>query len=74
MCRTESDLGMQERVCGLNNRTYPSICHMVQQSGTQVRFSQACNRSDCPDSPVSVRWLLFMKYFTPCINHIGMWD
>ena len=53
MCRAESDLDMEERVCGTNNRTYPSICHMVQQSDTQIRFSRGCNRSDCPDSPVS---------------------
>ena len=55
MCRAESDLSMRERVCGANNRTYPSICHMVQQSSTQIRFAQGCNRSDCPDIPVSVQ-------------------
>ena len=42
------------QVCGANNRTYPSICQMVQQSNTRVRFPGACNRTDCPDSPVSV--------------------
>lgn len=51
-CPAVSD-GKEEPVCGRNNRTYPSICHMVQQSDTQPRFSRACNRSDCPDKPVS---------------------
>jgi len=43
-----------EQVCGKNGRTYPSVCHLLQQSNSQVRFSGPCNRTDCPDQPVSV--------------------
>jgi len=55
MCRAASDTPMEERVCGVNNRTYPSICHLLQQSATQIRFTGPCNRTECPDSPVSVQ-------------------
>ena len=51
MCPITSDASMQ--VCGRNNRTYPNYCDMLQRSSTQIRFRGACNRADCPDSPVS---------------------
>lgn len=51
MCRTVTTNA--SLVCGTNNRTYPSLCHLLQQSSTVVRFSKACNRTDCPDRPVS---------------------
>jgi len=52
-----ADVSMTQ-VCGRNSRTYPSVCHLLQQSNTQLRFPGACNRTDCPDRPVSITSVL----------------
>lgn len=49
MCPTSPS----EPVCGTNNRTYPSFCYLLQQSSTRMRFTGACNRSDCSGGAVS---------------------
>ena len=50
-CPDMPDASMQ--VCGENGRTYPSLCHLVQQSRTQVQYRGPCNQANCPVSPVS---------------------
>ena len=52
-CLDRPDTSMQ--VCGENGRTYPSLCHLVQQSKTQVQYRGPCDRADCPTMPVS-KW------------------
>lgn len=41
------------QVCGEDGRTYASICHLIQQSNTEVQFEGPCNRTGCENSPVS---------------------
>ena len=64
--------GAASQVCGENGRTYTSLCHLIQQSDTQVRFQGPCNRTDCPDSPVSSYTFCFLVKSAYCESKLHL--
>ena len=53
--RSDSVIDNPTAVCGTNGITYPSLCHLLQDTGNEaVAYAGGCNREDCQGGPVSI--------------------
>jgi hypothetical protein len=60
MCAVESmDNQTNTRaICGTNGVTYPSLCHLIQDTANEgVAYAGACDSDECSGGSVSQQWV-----------------